>query len=189
MRRVTIIASASGNGRRRSDVSSPQGSACRSSNWTRLSTDPLGRDAGRGAPRAGGPILAGEGWVVDGTYQRKLGTLVLDAADTVVWLDLPIHVWLRRLARRTIRRMARREELWNANRETLRNAFWGGTRSSSGRFVRTSPAGGRGRMSSPVTPWCGCALRARSGFLEQARPIGAGAVPTVLPRAASPDHR
>ena len=73
-----------------------------------------------------GPILAGEGWVVDGTDQRKLGTLVLDAADTVVWLDLPIHVWLRRLARRTIRRMARREKLWNANRETLRNAFWGG---------------------------------------------------------------
>jgi adenylate kinase family enzyme len=65
------------------------------------------------------PILAGDGWVVDGTYQRKLGWLVLDAADTVVWLDLPMRVWLPRLVRRTARRWWHREELWNANRESL----------------------------------------------------------------------
>ena len=40
------------------------------------------------------PVLAEDGWVIDGSYRRKLGTLVLDAADTVVWLDLPIRVWL-----------------------------------------------------------------------------------------------
>ena len=32
------------------------------------------------------PLLAGEAWVVDSPYMGKLGLLVLDAADTVVWL-------------------------------------------------------------------------------------------------------
>ena len=71
------------------------------------------------------PIVAGDGWVVDGTYQRKLGDLVLSNADTVVWLDLPMRVWLARLARRTWRRVRGRERLWNDNRETLRTAVWG----------------------------------------------------------------
>ena len=66
------------------------------------------------------PILAGEGWVVDGGYERKIGTMVFDAADLVVWLDLPARVWLPRLLRRTARRMVRREELWNGNRESIR---------------------------------------------------------------------
>lgn len=71
------------------------------------------------------PILAEPAWVVDGSYSRKLGTMVLDSADTVVWLDLPIRVWFPRLVRRTARRVVRREELWNGNRETLRGALWG----------------------------------------------------------------
>jgi adenylate kinase family enzyme len=71
------------------------------------------------------PVLAGDGWVFDGGYRGKLGTLVLDAADTVVWLDLPLHIWLPRLVRRSVRRIVRREELWNGNRETFRDAFWG----------------------------------------------------------------
>jgi adenylate kinase family enzyme len=70
-------------------------------------------------------ILAGDAWVIDGSYRGKLGTLVLDAADTIVWLDLPLVVWLPRLVRRTFRRIRRREELWNGNRETFRSAFWG----------------------------------------------------------------
>jgi adenylate kinase family enzyme len=71
------------------------------------------------------PIVRSDGWVIDGTYWRKLGPLVLDAADTVVWLDLPLRVWFGRLLGRTWRRWRRREALWNDNRETLRNAFWG----------------------------------------------------------------
>jgi adenylate kinase family enzyme len=70
-------------------------------------------------------ILAGDAWVIDGSYRGKLGTLVLDAADTIVWLDLPLVVWLPRLVRRTFRRIRHREELWNGNRETFRSAFWG----------------------------------------------------------------
>jgi adenylate kinase family enzyme len=71
------------------------------------------------------PILATDGWVIDGNYSAKFGNLVLDHADTVVWLDLPIHVWLPRLVRRTIRRLVSREELWNGNRESLKGAIVG----------------------------------------------------------------
>jgi adenylate kinase family enzyme len=71
------------------------------------------------------PVVRSDGWVIDGTYERKLGALVLDAADTIVWLDLPMRVWLPRLLRRTGRRLTGRERLWNDNRETLRGAFWG----------------------------------------------------------------
>lgn len=71
------------------------------------------------------PVVATDGWVIDGTYWHKLGHLVVDAADVVVWLDLPIRVWLPRLARRTWRRVRRREELWNGNRESLLTAVWG----------------------------------------------------------------
>jgi adenylate kinase family enzyme len=70
------------------------------------------------------PLVAGEAWVVDGAYRSKLGDLVLESADLVVWLDLPMHVWLTRLLRRTTSRIARREELWNGNRETLRNVLF-----------------------------------------------------------------
>lgn len=69
------------------------------------------------------PIVASEAWVIDGSYQSKLGDLVLRNADLVVWLDLPMYVWLPRLLRRTVRRIVRREQLWNGNRETVRNAF------------------------------------------------------------------
>jgi adenylate kinase family enzyme len=71
------------------------------------------------------PIIARDGWVIDGTYQRKLGNLVLEGADTVVWLDLPLRVWLPRLVSRTVARIRRNEPLWNDNRESWRTAFWG----------------------------------------------------------------
>ena len=71
------------------------------------------------------PLVAGERWVIDGAYRGKIGDLVLAAADTVVWFDLPMRTWLPRLLRRTVRRIATGEELWNGNRETLRGAFWG----------------------------------------------------------------
>lgn len=64
---------------------------------------------------------APDGWVVDGNYDRKLGTLVQERADTVVFLDLSHGLALRRVLRRTARRILRREELWNGNRESLRN--------------------------------------------------------------------
>jgi hypothetical protein len=71
------------------------------------------------------PIVTSDGWVIDGTYQRKLGDLVIAAADLVVWLDLPMRVWMPRLARRTWRRLRGREALWNDNRESIGAAILG----------------------------------------------------------------
>ena len=71
------------------------------------------------------PILASDGWVIDGVYRKKLGDLVFEAADTIVWLDLPMYVWFPRLVRRTWRRMRGTEPLWNGNRENLKSAVWG----------------------------------------------------------------
>ena len=64
-----------------------------------------------------------DGWVVDGNYHGKLGTLVLEQADTAVWLDPPFVVAVRRVLWRTLTRALRRAELWNGNRETFANAF------------------------------------------------------------------
>ena len=65
-------------------------------------------------------LVAGEGWVVDGN-----GAVVPDifwpVADTIVWLDLPCRVVMRRVGVRTLLRVALRKELWNGNREGWRN--------------------------------------------------------------------
>jgi adenylate kinase family enzyme len=66
---------------------------------------------------------APDGWVVDGNYHGKIGTFVLERADTVVFLDMPFGLTLRRVLWRTGSRVVSRKELWNGNRETLRNAF------------------------------------------------------------------
>lgn len=63
-----------------------------------------------------------DGWIVDGDYRRKIGMLVLDRADTVLWLDLPLAVSLRRLWHRSTSRMRAGTELWGTgNRESWRN--------------------------------------------------------------------
>ncbi len=126
MRRVAVLASASGSGKTtvgrvladRLGVPFVElDSLVHGPNWSEISDEDLRRLVE--------PIIAGEGWVMDGSYRRKVGNLILDRADTIVWLDLPIRVWLPRLLRRTLRRIGRGETLWNGNRETLPNAFWG----------------------------------------------------------------
>jgi adenylate kinase family enzyme len=61
---------------------------------------------------------AGEAWVVDGDYTGKVGELVLERAELIVWLDLPLRVTLPRLWSRTRRRMREKTELWGGNRES-----------------------------------------------------------------------
>jgi hypothetical protein len=69
--------------------------------------------------------LAGlDGWVTDGNYMGKLGTLLIDQADTIVWLDLPLRTLLARTYRRSRTRMRERVELWNpGNFETWRGIW------------------------------------------------------------------
>ena len=68
---------------------------------------------------------APEGWVIDGNYDSSLGDTVVSAADTVVWLDLPLWLKMRRLWSRTLYRIRHEPELWNGNRETWRGTFLG----------------------------------------------------------------
>jgi shikimate kinase len=126
VRRIAVIASASGNGKTtlgralalRLDVPFVELDALvHGPNWTETSDADL-----RALVE---PIVRSDGWVIDGTYRSKIGDLVLDAADTIVWLDLPIRVWLPRLARRSLRRLTGREPMWNDNRETLRGLIGG----------------------------------------------------------------
>jgi adenylate kinase family enzyme len=67
--------------------------------------------------------LDADGWVVDGNYRGKLGNFVLDQADLVVWLDLPLRTTVWRVLRRTLKRLRTREQLWGTNVETWRDAF------------------------------------------------------------------
>lgn len=67
-------------------------------------------------------FVAGDGWVVDGNYS-KVRDLVWAKADTVVWLDLPRYLVMRRLIARTVRRVVTRQVLWNGNRESWRAFF------------------------------------------------------------------
>ena len=126
MRKVAVIASASGNGKttfgrelaRRLDLPFVELDALvHGPGWVETPDDELRAKVE--------PIVAFAGWVIDGTYQRKLGDLVLRAADVVVWLGLPMRIWLLRLIRRTARRIRGRERLWHGNRESLLTAVWG----------------------------------------------------------------
>ena len=67
--------------------------------------------------------IAGERWVVDGSYSRTRD-IVWARADTVVWLELPFLLRLWRVLRRTLARMLTREPLWGLQRETFRASFF-----------------------------------------------------------------
>ncbi len=63
-------------------------------------------------------------WVIDGSYVKKLGELVFDSADTVVWLDLPLPLVMTRLVKRALKDIVTQRDLFNGNRQTLSYAFF-----------------------------------------------------------------
>jgi adenylate kinase family enzyme len=72
---------------------------------------------------------AGDGWVSDGTYHQLIGEVVLERAQAIVWLDLPMRLIMWRLIRRTYVRKKNDVELWHGNREgpwreSLRYLMW-----------------------------------------------------------------
>jgi adenylate kinase family enzyme len=85
-------------------------------NWT-----PLDPETFRARVRE---AMAADRWVCDGNYSA-VRPIVLDLADTVVWLDLPLRTCMVRMLRRTARRVGSREEMWGGNRERWRDAFVG----------------------------------------------------------------
>ena len=63
--------------------------------------------------------IAAESWVIAGNYSKQVD-LSWPLADTIVWLDLPLNLVLRRCIARSWRRYRDQQELWNGNREN----FW-----------------------------------------------------------------
>lgn len=66
--------------------------------------------------------LSGNSWVVDGNYS-KVRDIVWSRADTVIWLDYPLPIIMKRVVWRTLKRVITQEELWNGNRESWRMIF------------------------------------------------------------------
>lgn len=85
--------------------------------WTEASDEDFRRDveAAMSSP---------DGWVLDGSYERRLGDLVLRQADTLVWLDQPLPLVLRRLVSRAVKDIVTKRDLFNGNRQTWRFAFF-----------------------------------------------------------------
>ena len=148
VRRIAIVASASGNGKTTLGHRLADRLGVRYVELDALVHGPGWAETPDDALRAAvEPIVASDGWVIDGTYERKLGDLVTANADLVIWLDLPIRVWFPRLIRRTWRRLRGREELWNGNRESLRSIAWG----SDSLFIHAFHSHFRRRRAWPRT--------------------------------------
>jgi adenylate kinase family enzyme len=86
--------------------------------WTEASVEDFRRDVQAAIDRS-------DGWVLDGSYQNKLGDLILRRANTLVWLDQPLPLVLRRLITRAVRDIVTKRDLFNGNTQTWRFAFWG----------------------------------------------------------------
>ena len=164
VRKVAIVASASGNGKttlgrelaRRLDVPFVEMDALvHGPNWVETPDDELRAQVE--------PLVAADGWVIDGTYRSKLGDLVLDHADLVVWLDLPIRVWLPRLTAPHVAADPRARAALERQHARRRRARSGAaSRSSSGPSGCTSTR--RAAMPEQLAPYqsSACARRARS---------------------------
>jgi adenylate kinase family enzyme len=128
MRRVALTSSAPGNGKttlgrelaRRLDVRFVElDELAHEANWVQVPAEELRRRVE--------PLLRSDGWVIDALYRGKLGDLIPNEADVVIWLDLPIATWLPRLLRRSVGQIVRGEPLWHGNRQTWRATFAGAT--------------------------------------------------------------
>lgn len=63
---------------------------------------------------------SGEAWVSAGNYLRHTQHLTWPLADTIIWLDFPLHLTTRRVFARSWHRWRSKELLWGTNHER----FW-----------------------------------------------------------------
>ena len=64
-----------------------------------------------------------DGWVLDGNYTRTI-PIKWKRVQLVVYLDLPLHIVLYRLIKRSFIRGLKNEELWNGCKETIWKNFF-----------------------------------------------------------------
>jgi adenylate kinase family enzyme len=67
--------------------------------------------------------VATASWAIDGNY-RQVADIVWSSADTLVWLDYPMPLIMRRLFVRSFRRGWTKQQLWNGNQERLATQFF-----------------------------------------------------------------
>jgi adenylate kinase family enzyme len=65
----------------------------------------------------------GDRWVVDGNYSIARDVAWRRAA-AIVWLDLPFHVVMAQVIKRTLDRCLTGREMWNSNRASFRRGFF-----------------------------------------------------------------
>ncbi len=68
-------------------------------------------------------LVAQDAWVIEWQY-TAVRPLLAERAELLVWLDLPHHLVLWRVVRRTVRRRLRRTPLWNGNTEGPLRTFF-----------------------------------------------------------------
>lgn len=84
-------------------------------------------------------------WIVVGNYD-SVRDLTWRAADTLIWLDLPLALVIRRLFWRTLRRSVSKENLWGTgNTESLVRSFF--TRQSILLYAMRTHRGNRRRFA------------------------------------------
>jgi len=62
-------------------------------------------------------------WIVTGSYQTLLKDTVWKEASTIIWLDYPLNLIIRRFFIRSWRRVFLKEQCCGENHETLRQIF------------------------------------------------------------------
>ncbi|MFV2145506.1 MULTISPECIES: P-loop NTPase family protein [Isoptericola] len=67
-------------------------------------------------------LVASDAWVTEWQY-RAVRPLLLERAELLVWLDLPVQVRMDQVVRRTLGRRRRRTVLWNGNVEPPLRTF------------------------------------------------------------------
>ncbi len=67
--------------------------------------------------------LSSDDWVLDGNYTRTI-PIKWRQVQIVVYLDLPFHIVLYRVIKRSLIRAFKSEELWAGNRETIWKQFF-----------------------------------------------------------------
>lgn len=64
-----------------------------------------------------------DGWVVDGNYGGKIAGVVLEQADTLIWLQLPFPTIFWRIFIRSIQRARDKKKICGDNVETWRHTY------------------------------------------------------------------
>ena len=163
MKRVAVITSASGNGgttfarRLASRLGAPfveLDALHYGPDWSKATAEEL-----QARVR---PIVASDAWVIDGSYRGKLGDLVLERAELVVWLDLPMYVWLPRSCAARSRASCGRKSCGTGTARRCEGRSSGVTRSSRGRSATTGSGVAPTPSVSPASTSSDCAPSARS---------------------------